>query len=50
MSPLLVRIFILVGMALAAVSLQMKARAEVTAGSEVRVVQAVACPAPWRST
>lgn len=50
MSPLLVRIFILVGMALAAVSLQMKARAEVQAGPEVRMVQAMSCPASWRST
>jgi hypothetical protein len=41
MSPLLIRIFTLVGMALAAVSLQMKARAESLTASDVQQVQAV---------
>lgn len=41
MSPLLVRIFTLVGMALAAASMQMKARADTLAGSQAQQVQAV---------
>jgi hypothetical protein len=41
MSPLFMRIFTLVGMALAAASMQMKARAETLTGAEVQQVQAV---------
>lgn len=41
MSPLFMRIFTLVGMALAAASLQMKARADVLSGAEAQQVQAV---------
>lgn len=41
MSPLFVRIFTLVGMALAAASMQMKARAETLSGPDVLQVQAV---------
>ena len=41
MSPLVMRIFTLVGIALAAASMQMKARAESLSGQEVQRVQAV---------
>jgi hypothetical protein len=41
MSPLVMRIFTLVGMALAAASMQMKARADTLTGPEVQQVQAV---------
>jgi hypothetical protein len=41
MSPLVMRIFTLVGMALAAASMQMKARAETLSAPEVQQVQAV---------
>lgn len=41
MSPLFMRIFTLVGMALAAASMQMKARADVLSGPEAQQVQAV---------
>jgi hypothetical protein len=41
MSPLFMRIFTLVGMALAAASLQMKARADTLSGPEAQQVQAV---------
>lgn len=45
MSPLMMRFFTLVGIALAAASLQMKARAEAPGGTEVRQPQAVECRA-----
>jgi hypothetical protein len=41
MSPLFMRIFTLVGMALAAASMQMKARADTLTGPDVQLVQAV---------
>jgi hypothetical protein len=41
MSPLFMRIFTLVGMALAAASLQLKARADTLTGPDVQQVQAV---------
>jgi hypothetical protein len=41
MSPLFMRIFTLVGMALAAASMQMKARADTLTGPDVQQVQAV---------
>jgi len=41
MSPLFMRIFTLVGMALAAASMQLKARADTLAGADVQQVQAV---------
>ena len=41
MSPLVMRIFTLVGMALAAASMQMKARADTLTGPQVQQVQAV---------
>ena len=42
MSPLMMRFFTLVGIALAAASMQSRARAETTSVPEVRVVQAAA--------
>ncbi|HET8745375.1 MAG TPA: hypothetical protein VFM98_07205 [Ramlibacter sp.] len=42
MSPLLIRIFTLVGMALAAASMQLKARAETAPPAPVQAVQAAA--------
>ena len=58
MSPLFVRIFTLVGMALAAASMQMKARADTPSGPEaqqVRVHHPAGCACivaenDWRST
>jgi hypothetical protein len=41
MSPLFMRIFTLVGIALAAASMQLKARADTLAGADVQQVQAV---------
>ncbi|HEX7891355.1 MAG TPA: hypothetical protein VF522_18520 [Ramlibacter sp.] len=43
MSPLMMRFFTLVGIALAAASMQMKARAETLAVPEARQVQAADC-------
>lgn len=45
MSPLMMRFFTLVGIALAAASLQMKARAGVPGATEARQVQATECRA-----
>ncbi|MBE7368533.1 hypothetical protein [Ramlibacter pallidus] len=45
MSPLMMRFFTLVGIALAAASMQLKARAEVPAGAGVQHVQTLA--ASW---
>jgi hypothetical protein len=54
MSPLWMRIFTLVGMALALASMQMKARAEAPAGPPLQQLQfahsCTAATSPWRST
>ncbi|HVE53353.1 MAG TPA: hypothetical protein VNB23_08205 [Ramlibacter sp.] len=42
MSPLMMRFFTLVGIALAAASMQLKARAEVPAGSSLQQAQPIA--------
>lgn len=43
MSPLMMRFFTLVGIALAAASMQMKARAETVGAPEAQQVQAAGC-------
>lgn len=48
MSPLLIRIFTLVGMALAAASMQMRARAETLPVPQLQAVQAAVAPCAGR--
>ena len=43
MSPLMMRFFTLVGIALAAASMQLKARAQMPAAPEAQQVQAIDC-------